>query len=281
MKSECSPSKKAQYGLNPTRTHHTKISLASSPSLFCFFLHDLLPVFNSKNWQNNKKMSISLELPLFKTSHSVSLLPYNATSSFSSGKKIKCKRKWKPPYYCSSSSSSSRIRVTMNENDESCPPSVCENENDSNNKFVQVIAIGSRKDALLDFCLDSPLNSSSSLQFWYCKLHFIYTNCYFFFLFLLIIIVAIVVLCRNIVTDGSPNVQLQERFLGKGILSGLECWTKALCFFFFFGVVYVELVCNYMMLFPFNFCRFNSKNCGSSIVHTDMFEGYYPCLYIP
>lgn len=102
-----------------------------------------------------------------------------------------------------------------------------------------------------------------------------------FFSFLLIIIIAIVILCRNIVTDGSPNVQLQERFLGKGILSGLECWTKALCFFFFFGVVYVELVCNYMMLFPFNFCRFNSKNCGSSIVHTDMFEGYYPCLYIP
>lgn len=128
-------------------------------------------------------MSISLELPLFKTSHSVSLLPYNATSSFSSVKEIKCKRKWKPPYYCSSNSSSSRIRVTMNENDESCPPSVCENENDSNNKFVQVIAIGSRKDALLDFCLDSPLNSFSSLQFWYCKLHFIYTNCYFFFYF--------------------------------------------------------------------------------------------------
>ncbi|KAL9413775.1 hypothetical protein AB3S75_042294 [Citrus x aurantiifolia] len=132
-------------------------------------------------------MSISLELPLFKTSHSLSLLPYNSTSSFSSGKKIKCKRKWKPPYYCSSNSSSSRIRVTMNENDESCPPSVCENENDSNNKFVQVIAIGSRKDALLDFCWDSPLNSSSSLQFW------------------------------NIVTDGSPNVQLQQRLLGKDL----------------------------------------------------------------
>ncbi|KAH9658713.1 protein ACCUMULATION AND REPLICATION OF CHLOROPLASTS 3 [Citrus sinensis] len=75
----------------------------------------------------------------------------------------------------------------MSENDESCPPSVCENENDSNNKCVQVIAIGSRKDALLDFCLDSPLNSSSSLQFW------------------------------NIVTDGSPNVQLQQRFLGKNL----------------------------------------------------------------
>lgn len=75
----------------------------------------------------------------------------------------------------------------MSENDESCPPSVCENENDSNNKFVQVIAIGSRKDALLDFCLDSPLNSSSSLQFW------------------------------NIVTDGSANVQLQQRFLGKNL----------------------------------------------------------------
>lgn len=122
-------------------------------------------------------MFISLELAVFKTSHSMSLLPSNATSFFSFEKKLKCKCKWKPPYFCSSS----RIRVMMSENGKSCPPSICENEDNSNNKFLQVIAIGSRKDAILDFCLDSPLYSSSSLQFWYCKLHFIYTGYLFIF----------------------------------------------------------------------------------------------------
>ncbi|KAF5197751.1 hypothetical protein FRX31_012661 [Thalictrum thalictroides] len=34
--------------------------------------------------------------------------------------------------------------------------------------IVEVIGIGSRKDALLDFCLDSPFQSSFSyLRFWY------------------------------------------------------------------------------------------------------------------
>lgn len=33
-------------------------------------------------------------------------------------------------------------------------------------KFVEVIAIGSRRDAVLDFCLDSPLRCSA-LRFWY------------------------------------------------------------------------------------------------------------------
>lgn len=38
-------------------------------------------------------------------------------------------------------------------------------QNDEN--FVEVIAIGSRKDAVLDFCLNSPFQSNS-LRFWYC-----------------------------------------------------------------------------------------------------------------
>jgi len=32
-------------------------------------------------------------------------------------------------------------------------------------EFVEVIGIGSRKDAVLDFCLDSPFKSSS-MRFW-------------------------------------------------------------------------------------------------------------------
>ncbi|GAV79662.1 MORN domain-containing protein [Cephalotus follicularis] len=50
-------------------------------------------------------------------------------------------------------------------------------------EFVQVIGIGSRKDALFDFCLSSPL--SSFLRFW------------------------------NIVVQDSLNVQLRQRFLQK------------------------------------------------------------------
>lgn len=53
---------------------------------------------------------------------------------------------------------------------------------DSN--FVEVIGIGSRKDAILDFCLDSPLHSSA-LRFW------------------------------NITVKESVNVQLQQRFIGE------------------------------------------------------------------
>lgn len=62
-------------------------------------------------------------------------------------------------------------------------PSVC--ENDSETEIVEVIGIGSRKEAVLDFCLESPLNTSS-LRFW------------------------------NILTkDSSPNVQMEQRFIGE------------------------------------------------------------------
>ncbi|KAL7240051.1 hypothetical protein ACSBR2_005836 [Camellia fascicularis] len=53
-------------------------------------------------------------------------------------------------------------------------------------QFVEVIGIGSRKDAVLDFCLDSPFLSSSS-RFW------------------------------NILIKDSMKVQLQQRFSGKDI----------------------------------------------------------------
>ncbi|KAM6567484.1 hypothetical protein CsatA_026612 [Cannabis sativa] len=54
----------------------------------------------------------------------------------------------------------------------------------SDSQFVEVIAIGSRKDAVLNFCLDSPFQSSS-LRYW------------------------------NFVIKDSTNVQLQQRVLGK------------------------------------------------------------------
>ncbi|XP_038720569.1 protein ACCUMULATION AND REPLICATION OF CHLOROPLASTS 3 isoform X2 [Tripterygium wilfordii] len=53
--------------------------------------------------------------------------------------------------------------------------------------FVDVIAIGSRKDAVLDFCVDSPFRSSQSLRFW------------------------------SIVSKDSKNVQLQQQFLGEDL----------------------------------------------------------------
>lgn len=43
----------------------------------------------------------------------------------------------------------------------------CEEEfGGSVSQFVDVIAIGSRKDAVLDFCVDSPFLSEKSLRFW-------------------------------------------------------------------------------------------------------------------
>lgn len=53
-------------------------------------------------------------------------------------------------------------------------------------EFVEVIGIGSRKDAVLDFCLDSPFKSSS-MRFW------------------------------NILVKDSMKVQLQQRVLGKDL----------------------------------------------------------------
>ncbi|KAF2305729.1 hypothetical protein GH714_007853 [Hevea brasiliensis] len=56
-----------------------------------------------------------------------------------------------------------------------------------NSQFVEVIGIGSRMDAVLDFCLDSPFQLSSSLRFW------------------------------NINVKDPLNVQLQERIPGKDL----------------------------------------------------------------
>ncbi|KAF9624096.1 hypothetical protein IFM89_007794 [Coptis chinensis] len=61
------------------------------------------------------------------------------------------------------------------------------------NNFVQVIGIGSRKDAILDFCLDSPFQSSfSSIRFW------------------------------NIISSDSSPVKLQQRTIGEDAMMSME-----------------------------------------------------------
>uniref|UniRef100_A0A2P2P0I4 Protein ACCUMULATION AND REPLICATION OF CHLOROPLASTS 3 n=1 Tax=Rhizophora mucronata TaxID=61149 RepID=A0A2P2P0I4_RHIMU len=96
-----------------------------------------------------------------------------------------------------------------------------ESESESGSKwksefeYVEVIGIGSRKDAVLDFCLDSDFLSSSSLRFW------------------------------SINSKDSQNVQLQERFPGKVLNPGnveasqlLETCLKAII------LVCTSLLCN-------------------------------------
>ncbi|KAJ4710234.1 Protein ACCUMULATION AND REPLICATION OF CHLOROPLASTS 3 [Melia azedarach] len=120
-------------------------------------------------------MSISVELPVFKSFPSLSPPHYSSkpvfyNSFFCFGKQnLKCK--WR-----------AYVGVTMSK-DKSCPSIVCQNDSE---KFVEVIGIGSKKDSLLDLCLESPFNSSS-LRFW------------------------------NIFMNDSANVQLHQRFLGKDL----------------------------------------------------------------
>ncbi|XP_042492748.1 protein ACCUMULATION AND REPLICATION OF CHLOROPLASTS 3-like, partial [Macadamia integrifolia] len=63
----------------------------------------------------------------------------------------------------------------------------CDNFWGDSKNYVEVIAIGSRKDAVIDFCLESPFQSSS-WRFW------------------------------NIILKDSLNVQLLQRSIGEGIV---------------------------------------------------------------
>ncbi|KAK4842089.1 hypothetical protein QYF36_015554 [Acer negundo] len=108
-------------------------------------------------------ISISMELAVFTSFHSVSSkrVCYNSFVCF--GQKLK-------------SNSKPLLRITT-----------MSSRRQTDSKYVEVIGIGSRKDAVLDFCFDSPLYSSSSLRFW------------------------------NILMKDSSNAQLQQRFLGKDL----------------------------------------------------------------
>ncbi|XP_031283124.1 protein ACCUMULATION AND REPLICATION OF CHLOROPLASTS 3-like isoform X2 [Pistacia vera] len=123
------------------------------------------------------RMPISVGLPVLRSFGSSSLLPCSSkrvlyNSLFCCGKK-KLKCKW----------SRAGLRVSMSTN-KNYP--VNERENVSESEFVEVIGIGSRKDALLDFCLESPLRSSS-LRFW------------------------------NILMNDISDVRLRQRFLGQDL----------------------------------------------------------------
>ncbi|KAJ0096254.1 hypothetical protein Patl1_15695 [Pistacia atlantica] len=123
------------------------------------------------------RMPISVELPVLRSFGSSSLLPCSSkrvlyNSLFCCGKK-KLKCKW----------SRAGLRLSMSTN-KNYP--VNERENVSESEFVEVIGIGSRKDALLDFCLESPLRSSS-LRFW------------------------------NILMNDISDVRLRQRFLGQDL----------------------------------------------------------------
>ena len=64
------------------------------------------------------------------------------------------------------SNSKEFLRISMSSERKECVGEV--NVGDDiwgDSEFVEVIGIGSRKDAVLDFCLDSPFKSSS-MRFW-------------------------------------------------------------------------------------------------------------------
>ncbi|KAL5830002.1 hypothetical protein ACOSQ3_019470 [Xanthoceras sorbifolium] len=114
-------------------------------------------------------MSISMEVAVFSSFHWASSKRLYYNSFVCLGKKLKSNSNAKP-----------FVRITMS-TDVKCPLK----GRQSDSKYVEVIGIGSRKDAALDFCLDSPLHSS--LRFW------------------------------NILMKDSSNAQLQQRLLGKDL----------------------------------------------------------------
>ncbi|KAG6759450.1 hypothetical protein POTOM_035928 [Populus tomentosa] len=126
-----------------------------------------------------------MEVPVLTSFHSVSLSSktalYMDRCSFFR-KRLNCKRRFRL-----------RIKVSSEKDDDdgslsfkSDAINVC--GGGQSGDLVDVISIGSRKDAVVDFCFDSPLQLSSSLlRFW------------------------------NIQTKDSVNVQLQERVLEKDV----------------------------------------------------------------
>lgn len=83
--------------------------------------------------------------------------------------------------HCSNPKRSLRITVNPENNGEDKDNTAAGANFFEESGFVEVIAIGSRKDAVVDFCLDSPFQLSSSLllRFWYCI-------SFYYFLFVLL-----------------------------------------------------------------------------------------------
>ncbi|XP_039054704.1 protein ACCUMULATION AND REPLICATION OF CHLOROPLASTS 3-like [Hibiscus syriacus] len=81
----------------------------------------------------------------------------------------------------------SLVKISMSLEKQSSSLNGYDQNTEGNSGVLDVIAIGSRKDALLEFCLDSPFQSSS-LRFW------------------------------TVLMKEASNVQLQQRVLGKGFI---------------------------------------------------------------
>lgn len=128
----------------------------------------------------------SMEFPVLTGSHVVSrislLTRFSSKSvffnSFFGPKSLCCKRLCYNP--------TSVVKISMSMEKQSSSLNGYGQNMERNSGVLEVIAIGSRKDALLEFCLDSPFQSSS-LRFW------------------------------NVLMKDSSNVQLQQRFLGKDL----------------------------------------------------------------
>ncbi|XWS64010.1 hypothetical protein CRYUN_Cryun06bG0150200 [Craigia yunnanensis] len=131
-------------------------------------------------------LASSMEVPVltgFHTDSRISFLTHFSSksaflNSFFGPKSFCCKRL--------SYNSRSLVKISMSMEKQSNSLNGYGNNMEENSEVVEVIAIGSRKDAVLEFCLDSPFQSSS-LRFW------------------------------NILMKDVSNVQLQQRFLGKDL----------------------------------------------------------------
>ncbi|KAG2707718.1 hypothetical protein I3760_05G160400 [Carya illinoinensis] len=136
-------------------------------------------------------MHISMQLPVFIGFRSLSrafLCPYSSKRVFYGrfpkfGVRLKNSRTSKQFVRLVMSSEKDSL---SNEFDEGNDVEVNGEDIGRNSEFVEVIGIGSRKDAVLDFCLGSPFKSSS-LRFW------------------------------NILMKDSSKAKLQQRFAGKDL----------------------------------------------------------------
>jgi len=106
-----------------------------------------------------------MEVPVLTSFHTISRISFlthfssNPVSlkSFLAPKNFGCKKL--------SCSSSSICKISMSMGKQSSSLNGYRSNGEEKSGVVDVIAIGSRKDAVLEFCLDSPFQSSS-LRFW-------------------------------------------------------------------------------------------------------------------
>ncbi|XVE74596.1 hypothetical protein DITRI_Ditri12bG0030000 [Diplodiscus trichospermus] len=127
----------------------------------------------------------SMEVPVLTAFRIVSRIPF--LTHFSSRHVFLNSFFGPKSFFCKRLSYNSRyVKISMSMEKQSSSLNGYGNNMEENSAVVEVITIGSRKDAVLEFCLDSPFQSSS-LRFW------------------------------NILREDTSNVQLLQRFLGKDL----------------------------------------------------------------